>query len=482
MILDYFRRISEIPRESGHCEKISDYIVSFAESRGLKYIRDEAYNVVIYKDALNGYESCPPLIFQGHMDMVCEKVVNSRHDFSKDALRIVEKDGYITADGTTLGADDGIAVAYMLALLDDDNLINPPLEMVFTTDEETGMLGALRFDTSCLKGKHMINLDSEEEGVFICACAGGMTGNIEIPIKRRQFRGTRIDITVSRLLGGHSGTDIDKNRANAIMLMGRILSDIKNNNIGLLDMHGGNKDNVIPNEARMSIVVSSDEADTIVDILFDEVKKLSDEISESEPDVLFTVENLLDDGNVLYDVLATDSFERLTGFLETLPNGVHVMSEDMPGMVESSSNLGIFEMTDTSVSIAVSIRSQKDDYIRYFSNELKKMSDKAKAVYSTKSAYPGWDIRKDSPFRDMLCKVYRKVSRHNAEVRSVHAGLEGGVFASKIPDMDIVSLGPDILDIHTVNERLNKASVYRIYTFLKKAVYEFAKMNRREKS
>lgn len=479
MVLDYFRQISSVPRGSGYNKKISDFIVDFAKKRNLKYVQDEALNVVIYKEA-KGCENCPPLVFQGHMDMVCEKVNDSVHDFKNEGIQIIEEDGCLTAYGTTLGADDGIALAYMLALLDDDLPVHPPFEMVFTTDEEVGMLGAARFDATCLNGRHMINLDSEEEGIFIVSCAGGMTGKINLPVLREDMDGVRMDICVKNLLGGHSGTEIDKNRVNAVRLMGRLLSDISNTDSGIIDIHGGNKDNVIPNEAYMSIAVPFEDADKICGLLNKKFTTLMNELSSAEPDISFDIQIKKDCIHETYKVLKKDSLDKVMAILMLIPDGVHVMSSDISGMVESSSNLGVFTMSDTDVQVSVSMRSQKESYIQYISNRISILAAMVKASYSTEGLYPGWDLKKESHFRDMLCKVYERVNGKAPQICSIHAGLEGGVFTKKLPDMDIVSMGPQIYDIHTVYERLDINSAYRMYEFLKEAVREFALMDRRE--
>ncbi len=481
MVLDYFRQISSVPRGSGYNEKISDFLVEFAKKRNLRYIKDDALNVVIYKDG-KGCGDCPPLIFQGHMDMVCEKVNESAHDFFSDGIQIIEKDGYLTADGTTLGADDGIALAYMLALLDEDMPVHPPYEMVFTTDEETGMNGALAFDASHLAGRHMINLDSEEEGIFTCACAGGMTGKITLPIERKETYGIRIDVCVKNLLGGHSGTDIDKNRSNAVLLLGRLLYDIKEEGVYLIDIHGGNKDNVIPNEAYMSIAADKKKENIITDALKKKAASLSKEIISSEPAVTFEIKSGTKSAERAYKAVSGESFDKIISLLMVLPCGVHVMSSDIAGMPESSSNVGICKMTDDKLHISVSMRSQKESYIHYISDKLSVIAGLSGADYTSGEAYPGWDIKRYSPFRDMLGAVYEDITGRKPEVCSVHAGLEGGVFTEKVPGIDIVSVGPDIHDIHTVNERLDIGSAYRVYEFLKGAAAEFVKMNEEERN
>lgn len=480
MVLDFFEKISSIPRGSGNNEGISNFLVEFAKEHGLRYIQDDALNVVIYKDATPGYDKCPPLIFQGHMDMVCEKTKESDHDFTKDPVKLIIKDGFITADGTTLGADDGIALAYMLDILCDDTLIHPPLEMLFTTDEEVGMLGAAAFDASHLKGRHMINLDSEDEGVFVCACAGGITTKTTFDITRKPVCGVRVDIDIKGLQGGHSGTDINRNRANAVLLGGRVLAQLTDNSFSLISINGGSKDNVIPNAASISLVVPAPEYEAFIDSFGSIANTVKAELKTSESGLLFDIKPDDRENVQSYMALDDESCKKLLYYLCIVPNGVHVMSSDIPGMVESSSNLGIMRCEENKVVACVSARSQKESYIRYICKRLLSIAELIDARFSTGGAYPGWDIKKESKFRDMLCKVYKEQSGREASVESIHAGLEGGIFSGKMSGVDIVSMGPDVIDIHTVNERASIESVKRMHTFLLKAVQEFALMNKGE--
>ncbi len=480
MVFDFFEQISSIPRGSGNNRGISDFLVEFAWERGLRYVQDDALNVVIYKDATPGYEGCPPLILQGHMDMVGEKTKESDHDFTRDPIKPVIKDGFITADGTTLGADDGIAMAYMLDILCDDTLIHPPLEMLFTTDEEVGMLGAIAFDVNHLKGKHMINLDSEDEGVFVCACAGGITTRTIFNITRESVCGVCVDITVKGLKGGHSGTEIHKNRANAVLTVGRVLAGLSGGGCRLLDINGGGKDNVIPNEATIRLVISPEEYDACIDELGDIINTLKSELVAAEPDIMFDIRTGGRDDKDEYMVLDDTSCEKLIQYLCVVPNGVHVMSSDIPGMVESSSNLGIMRCDENRIYVSISVRSQKESYKEYMCRRLSALAKLTGADFETSGAYPGWDIKRGSEFLDMLCKVYKKEGGTDVVVEAIHAGLEGGIFSDRIEGIDIVSMGPDVLDIHTVNERADVESIKRVHTFLLKAIQEFALMNKGE--
>lgn len=473
MVLDYFKRISEIPRGSYNCEAISNYLVNFAKEHNLKYYQDKAYNVVIYKPASHGYENCPPLIMQGHMDMVCEKVSENSHDFMKDPIKVIVDGNFIHADKTTLGADDGIAVAYMLDILADDKLICPPLEMLITSDEEVGMLGAKAFDITKLCGRNMINLDSEEEGIFVAACAGGITGFFSWDIERIQAYGIKCNIVIKGLKGGHSGTEIDKHRTNAVMLAGRIAGDLAEVPYQLISINGGNKDNVIPNEAKIELVVSGDNIDELKGVLDKSRINILNELSTSEPNLLIQLEvpSAKEEG---CEALDEGTKNMLLSFFNVIPNGVHVMSADIEGMVESSSNLGIIRTEEEKITVCVSARSQKESYKNYIVKRLFGIAQIFGAEFKTEGEYPGWDIKPESEFRDLLCSVFEKKYGKKAVVASIHAGLEGGVLSAKEPGMDIVSIGPDALDVHTVNERMDINSVNRVYDFLRSFIEEYA--------
>lgn len=475
MVIDYFRKISEVPRGSRNNKEISDFLVAFAKDKNLKYIQDEALNVIIFKDGSAGYENMAPLIMQGHMDMVCEKVSAQCHDFFSEGLKLCVDDGFMYAEDTTLGADDGIAVAYMLEFLADDNLVHPPFEMIFTTDEEIGMLGASALDVSCLKGKHMINLDSEEEGIFLASCAGGMTGTILLDMTRSKCSGLPVTIELKGLKGGHSGTDIDKNRSNALLLLGRLLAYLPKHDFEVLSVNGGGKDNVIPNEAILELVVKTDNFDDFVRALTEKASLLINELTVAEPNITFNIDT--GDNKVVsdYEVLDDESFAKVFFLLNYIPNGVQVMSSDIDGMVESSSNLGIFSMEEAKAKAVISMRSSKRSYIEYISMKLAGIAAMLDCRYETNGSYPGWTMKAKSTFRDMLCKVYKDVTGKVPVVSSIHAGLECGVLSDKIPDLDIVSMGPDVYDIHTVKEKMSLASVDRMYNFLKEAIETFAK-------
>lgn len=504
MVLEHFKKISSIPRGSRNNRAISDYLVEFAREHGLRYIQDEALNVVIFKDATPGYENCEPLVMQGHMDMVCEKTADSMHDFTTEGIQIIEEDGYLRADGTTLGGDDGIAIAYMLEYLADDTLIHPPLEMVITTDEEIGMCGAMQFDAGVLKGRRMINIDSEEEGIFTVSCAGGLVGDITCDIKREEYTGVMVSVRLAGLAGGHSGIDIAKNRWNAVAAIGRFVGMydymLPDDKFRLLSVEGGKKDNVIPNEAVMSIVVCQDAAYEAAEVLYKAADMIINEMAAAEPDAYIEVasgdrkivigcdntgnnDEIINDitecittgRKDIYRVYDKRSISKLITLFTLVPCGVQVMSAAIEGMVESSCNIGIFNTTEENYKMTISMRSSRKSYLDYMDYRLSSLAELIDAGYETYGGYPGWDMKPVSEFRDTMCKVYRDTFGTDAVVEGVHAGLEGGIFVSKVPDMDIVSIGPDMHDIHTVNERADIASIERVDRFIRNCIESMAK-------
>lgn len=476
-IFKYFHEISQIPRESGNEGEISNYLVSFAKEHNLEYTQDSANNVIIIKEATPGYENDPAIILQGHMDMVCEKVKDYTHDFSKDPIKLIVDGDYIHADGTTLGADNGIAVAYILAILSDESLEHPRLEAIITTDEEVGMKGANALDTSSLQGKYMINLDSEEEGYLLTSCAGGITATSTLPIKREEKQGKNVKISIGGLKGGHSGADIDKNRSNATKLLGRLLFDLKEKyDFDLITMMGGFKDNVIPREADAEILITgandeelNKEYNTVKDIIEDIMHVYKQELAGSEPDLKYEIEDL---GNDTYQVLDMISFEKVLFLLVHMPYGVQVMSAEIEGLVESSLNLGIFRIEDDRAEFLNHIRSSKDSYKHHLSDRLAYMVSFLGGDYVIRTEYPAWEFKQESALREHFKKIYREMYGKDMKVAAIHAGLECGIIYDKMPGIDIVSIGPDMSGVHTVEERLNIPSTIRVYKFLERILSE----------
>jgi dipeptidase D len=399
-IFKYFSQISKIPRGSGNEDEISEYLVSFAKNQGLEYNKDSANNVIIIKEATKGYENEPAIMLQGHMDMVCEKLKDSSHDFLKDGIKLLIDGDFLHADGTTLGADNGIALAYILALLSDDDLKHPRLEAVITSDEEVGMNGAKALDLSSLKADYMINLDSEEEGYLLASCAGGLTGTSTLPLKRVAVQGKRIKVSIGGLKGGHSGIDIVNNRSNANKLLGRLLFDLRERNTySVLHMEGGYKDNVIPREAFAELVIDSKDYPKLCENIDEIMKIYKKELVASEPDLEYKVMDM-DEGD--YMSLDPVSFEKLLFLLIQIPYGVQVMSSDIEGLVESSLNLGIFRLEEEQALICNSVRSSKSSYKHYISNRLEYLVSFLGGDYIVRSEYPAWEYRNESKLRDHL--------------------------------------------------------------------------------
>ena len=467
-IFKYFEEISNIPRGSGNNRKISDYLVKFAVERGLKYYQDEALNVIIYKEASQGLEDVPGIIIQGHMDMVCEKDEDSNHNFETDGIELLIEDGYITANKTTLGADDGIGVAYALAILDEENLKHPAIEVLITTDEETGMDGAEALDASKLSGKYLINLDSEDEGIILSSCAGGLRSDCSMPITRDVKNGVEVEVTISGLRGGHSGTEIVNNGKNAtielartIYLCGKKVKPL------LVDMYGGQKDNVIPNTAKARVLIEDSDLDKFEVVFNDVCNNLKDEYSACEPNVLFEMKEC---GRGDVSALTDEATDKVLRVLQLLPNGVQVMSSSIDGLPESSLNLGIMKLEEEQLLTSHSVRSSVNEYKRYINEKLNMLFEQFGGSATMRSEYPAWEYRENSYLREVCISVYKNMYGRNARIEAIHAGLECGILSGKIEDLDMVSFGPDMQDIHTSKERLHIESTKRVYDYLRNII------------
>lgn len=467
----YFEELCKIPHGSGNTKQISDYLVSFAKEHGLEYVQDEMNNVVIYKPATEGYEDAPAVILQGHMDMVCEKRPDVDHDFTKDPLNISVKDGYVTANGTTLGGDDGIAVAYGLALLESKDLAHPALEVLITVDEEIGLLGAEGFDCSVLKGKRLINLDSEAEGSLWISCAGGLSGISTIPVQRVEAEGQKAAVKITGLMGGHSGAEIDKKRANANVLMGRFLYSLQQETAyEIISLAGGQKDNAITREADAELLVED----------INSVKACAEKLQEgfreeyAGTDEGITVE-ITDLGVASAKVLHPTSREKVLFFLMEVPFGIQKMSGSIDGLVETSTNIGIVKLGEDEFLGSSSVRSSVEAAGAALSDKICYLTEFLGGEYTVQGAYPAWEYRKDSPLRDQMVEVYEEMYGEKPNVVAIHAGLECGLFYKKIEGLDCVSLGPNMKDIHTSEEVLDIASTERVWKYLVKVLESLKK-------
>lgn len=474
-IFYYFEEISNIPRGSGNNKQISDYLVNFAKEHNLSYIQDEALNVIITKEASAGYESCPTMILQGHMDMVCEKRADIEHDFMTQGLELMVEGDYIFANGTTLGGDNGIAVASALAILDDDSLVHPRLEVIITTDEEIGLLGAAALDTSSLQGKYMINLDSEEEEVVITSCAGGLTAHCTLPISYKKAEGKKLTVTIKGLLGGHSGAEIDKNRVNADILAGRLLLDLKKFDFELISVSGGGKDNAIPREAQIEFVVEEEQIYNFINEIKFLSEKYKTEYRTNEPDLTFVTAQ---GEKKEYNVFDEESKKKVVLFLVSTPNGIQTMSANIEGLVESSLNLGVLKVTEAGLEAGYSVRSSIRSYKWFLSDKLEQLVTFLGGSYDYAGEYPGWEYKKSSKLRDIYAAAYKEVTGLDIKIEAIHAGLECGIIAEKMNDLDIIAIGPNMKDIHTSEERLSISSTKRVYDVVVAALKNFCEATR----
>ena len=456
-----FEKICSIPHGSRNTKMISDYLVSFAVEHNLKYIQDDANNVILFQEGTCGMEDHPPVILQGHMDMVCEKDADCSIDMTSEGLDIAHDGRCVYARGTTLGGDDGIAIAYALALLEDKTIPHPPLEVIITVDEEIGMLGADVIDLSELKGRTLINLDSEDEGIFTVSCAGGATATISLPVERRAVYGPCIRLTVDGLQGGHSGAEIHKNRANANKVMGEFMNRVqKLMPLCLTSLAGGSKDNAIPRSCQATMVAMGIHLDRINAV----AEELQAEIREQydEPEALvqaFDVDAL--GGNSL----TTEATSRVIGLLCAAPNGIQAMSSDIPDLVQTSLNMGITKLGErfsATFSVRSSVNAEKQELLE----QLKTLAGFYDGSYTQMGEYPAWEYKKESVLRDTMVRIYTDMFGKEPQVLAIHAGLECGLLGEKLPGLDCVSIGPQMHDIHTSRERLEIASTERTWNFL----------------
>ena len=465
-----FEEICGIPHGSGNTDAISDYCVAFAKEHNLECEKDEHNNVIIRKNATPGYENHPTVIIQGHLDMVCEKKPDSSHDFMKDGLDLYVEDGYVKAKGTTLGGDDGIAVAYALAILEDKTMMHPAIEAVFTVDEEIGMHGADAMDMSSLKGKYLLNIDSEEEGILLTSCAGGLTASITIPVSYMDvFEDAKeCVIEIGGLMGGHSGTEIICGRANAHKILGRLLLRMNQTvRYGIASIEGGSKDNVIACNAKVKVFVVGEDVDTLKEVADELCKELLTEYRGVDDGLFIKVsENEASHGKII-DYKAR---ECLTFLLVNAPNGVMKMSADIDGLVETSLNCGVLNLDEDSIHMGFSVRSSVESAKWALYEQLEYLAEFLGCECENFGSYPGWQYKADSKLREIMLEVYKEQYGKDPQVTAIHAGLECGIFADRIPGIDIVSYGPDICDIHTVKERLNIESAARVWEFTKEVL------------
>jgi dipeptidase D len=460
-VFHYFEDICAIPHGSYNTKAISDYLVEFAKKNNLRYIQDSLNNVILFGDATPGYEDHEPVILQGHMDMVCEKDADCPIDMEKEGLDVAHDGQCVYAKGTTLGGDNCIAVAYALALLADRTIPHPPLEVIITVDEETGMYGAAGVDLSMLKSRTLINLDSEDEGIFTVSCAGGARGTIKLPVERHAVYGPCVRLTVEGLQGGHSGVEIHKNRANANKVMGELLSRIqKLMPLCITKLEGGAKDNAIPRSCQVTMVAMGMYIERINDITAELEKEIREQYDEPE------VRIYGDDVDALGgNALTTQDTAKVIALLCAAPNGVQAWSQDIEGLVQTSLNLGVVKLDD-SLRMTFAVRSSVNQEKRDLLDRLAELAKFYDAEYSETGNYPAWEYKKDSVLRDTMVSIYKRMFGKDPQVVAIHAGLECGLLSEKLPGLDCVSIGPDMHDIHTSREKLEIESTRRTWEFL----------------
>lgn len=471
-LFHFFEDISAIPRGSSNEKAVSDYLVAFAKERGLWYHQDALHNVIIKKPASAGAEDKPAVMLQGHLDMVCEKLAGVDHDFEKDGIDLIVKDGVLTANGTTLGGDNGAAVALMLAVLDDDTLAHPALECVFTTQEETGLTGAAGLDKSLISARTMINLDSEEEGIATVSCAGGMRFTMTRPITRHTASGKLLTIDVSGLLGGHSGTDINKERQNGIILLARLINRVLHETgAQLASFAGGSKDNAIPREVCAVLVCSDADIEKAQSIAEAMAADFAAELVPFEPDFKCTIS--AQDGAA--EVLSEADAKAFISAICLAPNGVRRRNLKQDGFVVTSLNLGVARMDDTTASLVFAPRSSVASLQNYTTDCLYLLAETFGFDCDIAGAYPGWSFAEESPIRDTFIASYRELFDADLKIEAIHAGLECGLFSDALSGLDAIAVGPTIRGCHTPDEYLPLDSFERFYSLLTDVLSRLAK-------
>lgn len=464
----YFEEICKIPHGSGHTRQISDYLKAFAGEHGLYCRQDELNNIIMIKEASKGYEDHASVLLQGHMDMVAVKDADCTLDMTKDGLQLEILGDRLSAKGTSLGGDDGIAVAFGLALLAGEEYRHPKIELILTVDEEVGMEGAAGLTVDDLTAKRMINLDQEEEKMFIVGCAGGARIDIRKKTETEQVNGMLCKLKISGLQGGHSGQEINKERGNAICLMGRLLAALQEKTpIYLKEVNGGTADNAIPNEVCAEIVVTEWTED-IAAFMEEKFCGLKAEFAGKEDGLKCELQVGAEDA--LIEVCNRKDSEQWIHLLNVIPHGVIANSVKMKGLVETSLNPGILIVSTAEGMVSTSVRSSNTAAKEALINQLKSLAALCNATVGIRGDYPGWDYDPDSPLREKMVAIYEEMYGVKPQIEAIHAGLECGIFQSKIPGLDCVSIGPDMQDIHTTRETLSIPSVQRVWKFLLKVL------------
>lgn len=464
-VFQFFEELCQIPRGTFDMERISNHCAAFGRERGLETIQDEVGNVVIKKPGTEGYENSEPVILQGHMDMVCEKKPGTTHDFKKDPLKLRIVDGNVMATDTTLGADNGVAIAMAMALLDSDDIPHPPLEVLFTIDEETGMGGATAIDMSIFKGRMLLNMDSEDEGIFTAGCAGGINIENHIPVKKEKAEGTLVTIHIHNLLGGHSGIDIGLQRGNANKMMGRLLDNISREvDFVLTEVNGGSLANVISFDTTAKLVVKAEDAAKVTEIANSFKAIWDDEFMGDEPTLTVDV---TEEAGVSIDAFDKDSTDRVISYLIIIPNGIIEYSRKLKGSVETSLNIGVVETCEDYVKGCYQIRSSVESKKQQLRQNVERCGKVVGGTTVITGEYPAWQYNPESKLRSVMIDTYTQMYGKAPEVVTIHAGLECGLFLGKRPDLDCISIGSNLKDVHSFNESMDIKSAERTWDYIK---------------
>lgn len=464
-VFHYFGEICKIPHTSHHEKQLSDYCVQFAKDRNLFYKQEESGNLIIISEATPGYENKETVILQGHLDMVDDKNASCTLNLEKDSIPVKVEGDFITTEGTTLGGDDGIAIAYALALLDANDIPHPRLEVIFTVCEEVGLLGASSIDLSICQGRRLINIDSEIEGILTVGCAGGRRAFSHIPVTRTVQEGILCELTLSGLLGGHSGLEIHKGRANAISILGRFFLHLKKyTGFSLFTMSGGSKENVIPKKGTALFLISPDQENNIKKAVADFSNNIKKEYGTTDPDISLSLHIIAEAEK---NVLTEASQNAVLTAVSLIPTGVQTMSADLPGTVETSINPGVMELLEEELLIRTSIRSSISSAKESLCEKVQQLILQLGGETEFQGDYPAWPYAKESTLRNKCIEVFRQQYQKDPELQTIHAGLECGIFSDKLPNLDCISFGPDQFDVHTPMERLRISSVKRVWEYLK---------------
>lgn len=457
----HFEEISKIPRESYHEKAISDYLVEFGKKLNLETYQDKYYNVVLRRKATPGYENAPGIVIQGHMDMVCEKESDSNHDFRKDPIDLIVDGNRLRANKTTLGGDNGIAIAIGMAILEDESIKCGTIELLATTSEEIDLNGALSLEPNVLKGKMLINIDSEDEGVITVGSAGGVEIDILLPIKKETLTDVNLyTLSLEKLQGGHSGVEINQKRGNANKILSEVLHNLKTlTNYSLVEVFGGSKDNAIPRSGKVVLASSKDIKD-IISKVADEVKA---KYVSFESEMSFTLEATTAKE---VSVLSKKTLDSYIKTIEEIPTGVNTWMKEYPEIVESSDNLAIVKTLDENINIIVSLRSSDPEVLKELKDKIASILKENNASFEFSAGYPEWKFRAESKLREKALEVYKKLYNKDMKVEVIHAGLECGAISQNYPDIDFISVGPNLRDVHTPSEYLEIDSTERVYNYV----------------